>query len=173
MAETENEPSPPDPGCARYTRIAFPAYRYVPGRSPHPRRDPGGHSYGRPEPLAAALDPAEWATSTVYLHGVDLYNFAYWWEAHESFEALWQAADKEGTLGQMLQGLIQIAAGNLKRFMGAESAAQKLGARGLARLAVAPSPWLGLDVRGFEAEARGYLAGERAAPPLMRMALPG
>lgn len=169
----ENEPSPPDPAAPRHTRIAFPPYRYVPGRSPHPRRDPGGHSYGRPEPGATLLDPAAWATSTVYLYGVDLHNFAYWWEAHESFEALWQATDKEGPLGQTLQGLIQIAASNLKRFMGAESAAQKLGARGLARLGVAPSPFLGLDVRRFEAEARGYLARERAQPALIRLALPG
>jgi uncharacterized protein len=169
----ENEPSPPDPAFPRHTRIAFPAYRYVPGRAPHPRRDPGGHSYGKPEPRAAALDPAAWATSTVYLYGVDLHNFAYWWEAHESFEALWQVTDKEGQLGQMLQGLIQIAAGNLKRFMGAESAAQKLWGRGLARLAAAPSPFLGLDVRGFERQVTGYLAGEREKPALIRLALPG
>jgi uncharacterized protein len=169
---TVDEPSPQDPAFPRYTQIAFPAYRYVPGHNLHPRRDRGGHSFGRPEPHTEALDPAKWAASTVYLYGVDLYNFAYWWEAHESFEALWQLTDKEGPLGQTLQGLIQIAAGNLKRFMGAESAAQKLGARGLARLALAPSPWLGLDVRGFEAEARSYLAGERAEPALIRLALP-
>src|SRR5512133_3849460 len=102
----DDAPAPPDPAFPRYTRIAFPAYRYVPGRSAHPRRDRGGHSYGKPEPRAAALDPAEWAQSTVYLYGVDLHNFAYWWEAHESFEALWQLTDKEGSLGQTLQGLI-------------------------------------------------------------------
>ncbi len=115
------------------------------------------------------LDPAAWSASTTYLYGADLYNFAYWWEAHESFEALWQMTDKEGPLGQALQGLIQIAAGNLKQFMGAESAAQKLWTRGLGRLALAPSPMLGLDVRGFEAEARGYLAGVRAQPALLRL----
>ncbi|MEP7127138.1 MAG: DUF309 domain-containing protein [Byssovorax sp.] len=167
-----DEPAPPDPAFARYTQLAFPAYRYVPGRGPHPRRDPGGHSYRRPEPRSAPLDPAEWAQSSVYLYGVDLFNYAYWWEAHESFEAIWQVADKDGPLGQMLQGLIQIAAGNLKRFMEAESAAQKLGARGLARLGTVPSPFLGIDVRAFEAEARGYLAGEREKPALIRLVLP-
>lgn len=170
---TPAEPSPPDPAFARYTRAPFPAYRYVPGRSPHPRRDPRGHSYGTLEPRPTPLDPAAWATSSLYLYGVDLHNFAYWWEAHEAFEALWQATDKGAPLGQTLQGVIQIAAGNLKRFMGAESAAQKLGARGLARLALAPSPFLGLDVRGFEAEARAYLALDRATPALLRLALPG
>ena len=164
-----DEPSPPDPAFPRYTQAAFPAYRYVPGRGAHPRRDPGGHSYGRPEPHATPLDPAEWAQSNVYLYAVDLYNFAYWWEAHECFEVLWHQTDKVGPLGNLLQGVIQIAAGNLKRFMAAESAAQKLGARGLVRLAGVPSPFLGLDVRGFEAEARAYLAGERAAPALMRL----
>jgi hypothetical protein len=168
-----DEPLPPDPAFPRYTKALFPAYRYVPGRSAHPRRDPVGHSYGRPEPHADPIDPAAWAQSSVYLLGVDLYNQAYWWEAHECFELLWHMTDKEGPLGNLLQGIIQVAAGNLKRFMGEESAAQKLGARGLARIATVPSPFLGLDVRAFEADARGYLAGERAAPALIRLALPG
>ncbi len=34
-----HEPLPPDPSWPRYSTGAFPAYRYIPGRSPHPRRD--------------------------------------------------------------------------------------------------------------------------------------
>lgn len=168
----DDEPSPPDPAFPRYTQAPFPAYRYVPGRTPHPRRDPGGHSYGRPEPRATPLDPAAWSASTTYLYGADLYNFAYWWEAHEYFEVLWQMTDKEGPLGQTLQGLIQIAAGNLKQFMGAESAAQKLWARGLARLAKAPSPHLGMDVRAFELETLNRAHGWTRTPALIRLTLP-
>jgi hypothetical protein len=168
-----DEPVPPDPAFPRYTKAVFPAYRYVPDRGAHPRRDAAGHSYGRSEPHAAPLDPAAWAQSSVYLLGVDLYNYAYWWEAHECFEVLWHQTNKEGPLGNLLQGVIQIAASNLKRFMEAESAAQKLGSRGLARLATVPSPSLGIDVRGFEAEARGYLAGEREKPALIRLSPAG
>ncbi len=168
-----SEPSPPDPAFPRDTRAVLPAYRYVPGLSAHPRRDPAGHSYGKSEPHADPLDPAAWAQSSVYLLGVDLYNFAYWWEAHECFEVLWHQTDKEGPLGNLLQGVIQIAAGNLKRFMDAESAAQKLGARGLARLGTVPSPYLGMNVRELEADARAYLAGEREKPALIRLASVG
>ena len=44
------EPHPPDPAWPRYSTRPFPSYRFVPGKSPHPRRDPHGHSYGQPEP---------------------------------------------------------------------------------------------------------------------------
>ncbi|MFQ5661093.1 MAG: hypothetical protein ACE5GZ_11755 [Gammaproteobacteria bacterium] len=35
----------------RYTNRPFPSYRYVPGKAPHPTRDPDGHSYNKPPPL--------------------------------------------------------------------------------------------------------------------------
>lgn len=167
------EPTPSDRIFPRYTRITFPAYRYVPGRSAHPRRDPLGHSFGKDELEPVKLDPAAWSKSLAYLHGIDLYNYAYWWEAHEAFEALWQGADKEGPLGQMFRGLIQIAASNLKRFMGAEEAAKTLAARGLARLKDTPSPWLGVDVREFEWDVLDYLSGARAKPALIKLTMPG
>jgi uncharacterized protein len=165
------EPSPPDPAPARYSRAPFPAYRYVPGRSPHPRSDPLGHAWGRPEPRPRSLEASAWADSDLWRAGVDLYNFAYWWEAHEAWEVLWRGRN-EAAVTAALQGLIQIAASNLKRFMGAERAAQALGARGLARLGEAPSPFLGFDVRRFEIEARAYLGGERREPAWIVLDLP-
>lgn len=167
----KNEPSPPDPLFPRYTRMVFPAYRYVPGRSAHPRKDPLGHSFDKPEPSSKALDPADWARAPLYLRAVDLYNYAYWWEAHEAFEGLWQGAEKTSPLGQMFRGLIQIAASNLKRYMGAESAAQTLGARGLSHLREIQSPWLGVDIRLFEEDALDYLENIRSKPALLKLAL--
>lgn len=157
----------------RYTRIPFPAYRYVPGRSAHPRRDPLGHSFGKEELEPVRLDPDTWNKSIPYLHSIDLYNYAYWWEAHEAFEALWQGAEKDSPLSQMFRGLIQIAASNLKRFMGAEDAAKALATRGLARLSSAPSPWLGMDVREFEWDVLDYLSGVRTKAPLIKLKMPG
>lgn len=91
----------------------FPAYAYVPGQQPHPIRDPRGHSYGAAEPEAIALAPADWARSTAFLYGIDLFNHGYYWEAHEAWEGLWRAApDPEATA--MLHGLIKLAAAGVK-----------------------------------------------------------
>ena len=43
---------PADPTWPRYSARPFPAYRYVPGLTPHPRRDASGHSFGAPQPGA-------------------------------------------------------------------------------------------------------------------------
>jgi len=165
-------PSPPDPAFPRWTAAPFPRYRFVPGRSPHPRRDRLGHSWGLPEPRVQAIDPAAWAACAVYLRGVDLFNFAYWWESHEAFEALWRGARPGTATAELLQALIQLAASELKRFSGLPRPAQALGERALARLAEVPSPYLGLDVRGLAREAEGRLAGERQLPLLLVLALP-
>ena len=46
---------------------------------------------------------------------MDLYNFAYWWEAHEAWEGLWHKA--EDTYRLFLQGLIQVSASLIKYHM--------------------------------------------------------
>lgn len=166
-APSRNEPSPFDPAWPRWSRARFPPYRFVPGRSPHPRRDRGGHGYGAPEPRAIAVDPAAWATCELWLFGVDLYSHAYFWEAHEAFEALWNGAGRSGAQALFFQGLIQIAASELKRFMGAESSARALGERGLSRLREAPARYMGMDVASFVREVEARLAGELARAPLI------
>ena len=63
--------------------IPFPAYAFVPGILPHPTQNPEGHSYGL---LAEEADPPEignWRASRMYLYGIDLFNYGYYWEAHE------------------------------------------------------------------------------------------
>jgi hypothetical protein len=169
---TLSEPSPADPSWPRYTRAPFPPYRFVPGRSPHPRTDPRGHSYGRPEPRIQALDPDRWAESALYLRGVDLFNFAYWWESHEAFEALWRGARAGSPVHELLQALIQLAASELKRFDGHDRAARALGERALERLGRVPSPYLGLDVAALARDASDRLAGARPGALLLALPLP-
>jgi len=92
----------------------FPPYAYVPGRQPHPVRDPAGHSHGAPEPPAAdPLAPDDWRASADFLYGVDLFNHGYYWEAHEAWEGLWRAAPDERARA-MLHGLIKLAAAGVK-----------------------------------------------------------
>jgi uncharacterized protein len=166
------EPAPADPAFPRYTAGPFPAYRFIPGLSPHPRRSPRGHSWGRPEPRVQALDPEAWASCPLYLRGVDLFNHAYWWESHEAFEALWRGHVPDPT-AVFFQGLIQIAAAELKRLMGSERAAQALYGRGLTRLRGVASPFLGLDVARFVEDVEARRVGARDRPARIDLAIEG
>jgi predicted metal-dependent hydrolase len=93
---------------------------------------------------------AQWQTSEEYLYGIDLYNYAYWWECHEIFEELWHAVGHDTEQGNFFQALIQLAAANLKRFLGNEPAARRLVRSGLARLRKVPPIYMGLDVQALE-----------------------
>ena len=148
----------------RYSSWALPPYRFVKGKTPHPRRDSMGHSFGQPEPATAAFRPAEWRQSEWYLYGVDLYNFAYWWECHEVFESLWRTVGRQTEQGRFFQGLIQIAAANIKRVLGVHHAADNLKRRGLDRLQKVPEHYMGLNVVTFAEDVRAYFAGIRDAP---------
>jgi len=140
------DPQPPDLNWPRYSTRSFPDYRFVPGQTPHPRRDPCGHSYGQPEPKPVSFPPAHWQTSEDYLYGIDLYNFAYWWESHEVFEGLWHAVGHNTEQGNFFQALIQLAAANLKHFLGNNTAAQNLARNGITRLQSVPPSYMGIDV---------------------------
>ncbi len=172
-ARSRGLPDPPDRGAQRYTQRPFPPYRYVPGVHPHPTRDPGGHSY-QPTPTVnrhAAWDTDQWRALDAWLYGVDLFNWFYFWEAHEAWEGLWAAAARDSPQGLMLQGLIQIAAALLKTHIGAVRGARVLSAQGLDRLrraATAHASLLGLDLnaacRDFE---RFFAPLDRKEPPVL------
>ncbi len=162
-------PQPPDPSWPRYSASPFPAYRYVPGKTPHPRRNPLGHSFGLPEPRPLACPPEAWARSEDYRYGIDLYNFAFWWECHEVFEGLWHAAGRKTEQGNFFQALIQLAAANLKKSLGADGSAAKLARSGLERLAETPRFYMGADVGAFAADVRNHFAGSRSTPALVRL----
>jgi len=69
--------------------------------------------------------------------GLELFNAGRFWEAHEAWEAAWLVED--GDVRQMLQGLIQIAAGYFKALVARRPrAAAKLLASGLAKLGPIP-----------------------------------
>ena len=105
-----NSPAPPRLVPDR----PFPPYAYLPGRNPHPTRDAGGHSFGRPPDEPDAPDPERWQACDDYLYGIDLFNHGYYWEAHEAWEGLWHACDRRGVTATYLQALINFAAAGLK-----------------------------------------------------------
>ncbi len=105
----------------RYTDQQFPGYRFIPGEQPHPTRHPAGHSYHRPGTVPQPViykRARQWKECPDYLYGCDLYNHAYWWEAHETWEGLWRLARKDTAQRHYLQGLIQVAVCHMKFQMG-------------------------------------------------------
>jgi hypothetical protein len=157
---------------ARYSTRPFPPYAYVPGETPHPLRDPRGHSYGRFERTrASALDPRAWWTCEDYRYAIDLFNHRYYWEAHEAIEGLWVAAGRDTDLGRGLQGLIQIAVGQLKWRLGQTMAAHTLNREGWAKLPRA-GHWLGVDVVPLRASIDAQFAGRNPDPPRILLDLP-
>lgn len=100
----------------RYSKKSFPAYAHRPGVTPHPKKA-GGHSESEAEPVSELITIHNWFEHDDYLFGVDLFNAAFYWEAHVWWEAVWKALPK-GEVRDFVQGLIKIAAGCLKEAMG-------------------------------------------------------
>jgi hypothetical protein len=86
----------------------------VAGVTPHPTENPKGHSYGQRLQPKERINPQRWYDNETYLYGIDLYNYAYWWEAHEAWESLWKGVKTEFVLDHFFQGLIKISAAFLK-----------------------------------------------------------
>jgi hypothetical protein len=95
----------------RLPQKSLPPYAYLPGKNPHPVRDPTGHSYHvAPIPVAAEAS----LSSDAFLWGLDLFNHGYYWEAHETWESLWRVADRDGPLRVLFKGLILLSAAGVK-----------------------------------------------------------
>ncbi len=163
------ESLPPDPDFPRYSTWPFPAYRFLPGQHPHPRRHPSGHSYGIPEPTPVILSPEHWETFDWYLYGIDLYNYSYWWESHEVFEALWHAAGHESEQGLFFRGIIQVAASNLKYHLNNEKAAKKLVFNAHKFLSPLPNIYMGLHISTFLKETEEALKTPATFPALIKL----
>jgi hypothetical protein len=155
---------PPPAALTRVSKQPLPAYRFVPGRHPHPTRSAEGHGVEG----ASELDERE-----AWLYGVDLFNTRYFWEAHDAWEKVWQAAP-EGTRGrEVVKGLIQIAAGLLKLHLGKEDAARRLAERGVLRIEEAAAHhgvWRGLNLASVARLARERIV-EGAAPLTLESAV--
>lgn len=92
----------------------FPPYAYVTGHFPHPIRDPAGHHFGVAAEPCPQPDPSHWRDSRPYLHGLDLFNHGYYWEAHEVWESIWHACGRVGQAASLMKGLIKLAAAGVK-----------------------------------------------------------
>lgn len=165
------EPSPANPDWPRYSSRPFPAYRFIPGNNPHPRRNPQGHSFGCPEPSPTPCRPEDWFQSEDYRFGIDLYNFAYWWECHEVFEGFWHAVGRKTEQGLFFQALIQLAAANLKRHTRHLSAAENLLRTSHRKFYGLPPCYMGLDLADLMNRLDAQIATEQAPPLFLELRL--
>lgn len=93
----------------------LPLYTYIPGSdTPHPIRDPRGHSHARKNPPPMSLDAETWADNRSYLLAIDLFNHGYYWESHEEWERLWRVSGPDSLVGRFLKGLIKLSAAGVK-----------------------------------------------------------
>lgn len=148
----------------RYTDRDFPSYKHVPGRTPHPTRDPGGHSYGEIQPDLPDLNVADWRRCDHYLYGIDLFNAGYWWEAHEVLEGLWHAAGIGSPAAHVLQAVIQCAAAQLKTSTNRSAGARRLFEHAHNHVLWRRDHHLGLDLVGMLADTGAYVMGDTDRP---------
>jgi predicted metal-dependent hydrolase len=152
----------------RYCAAPLPPYRYVPGQTPHPVRDPRGYAYGAEERVVV-IDAGRWQECEAYLQAIDLFNLGYYWEAHEGLEALWRGAGSTSDLGVLLQGVIQGAAALLKHEMGENEGARRLAEKGCEKLRAGAGVWLGIDRRQLAEELAAFIEGQGSVAPVIRL----
>ena len=175
LAEPRGAPS-------RYSRPPLPAYRHVPGLTPHPVSHPAGHSYGLEEPTPSVSCrelPGSWRQCEEFLYGVDLFNRAYLWEAHESWEMVWIGAGKTTVPALFVQGLVQTAAALLRLHLGTPAGAISLLAKAGGRFepaeqllaASGDSSYMGLAVESWRGSVEDYAREGAATFPFLRLGM--
>ena len=132
-------------GVGRYCSRDFPPYRYVPGLHPHPTNNPEGHSYGGEDEEHEKWDSMLWRDNEDYLFGIDLYNYHYYWEAHEAWEGLWIASVRNSSEHRFIQGLIKCGAALLKIRMAKYEIQDLIGARNLSKSGISLLSQAGID----------------------------
>src|SRR5688500_4947794 len=113
----------------RYSPRPLPLYRFVPGETPHPTRDPRGHSFGVNTGVSGVWRLEDWRGLDEWLWAVDLFNQGYWWESHEALETLWHAAGRTTSPARFVQSLVHLSAACLNRRRGHAGAAKRQAAR--------------------------------------------
>jgi hypothetical protein len=107
----------------RLTDLPLPPYTFVPGKTPHPHSDPAGHRF-HPPPFSVP-DSTNWRECPAYVHGIDLFNHGYYWEAHEAWEGCWNAAGRRGAIADFLKAMIQLCVAGVKDLEGVPEGVSK------------------------------------------------
>ena len=160
----------------RYSNLEFPSYRHIPGLTPHPISHENGHSFGKKQSKIEELTEKNWSTNEPYLFAIDLFNYAYYWEAHEQLEEFWKVSNNMQEK-KFIQGLIQLSAAYLKWIQGFEEGFQKLSSKGLQKTIDANkyfSNHFGINLITFIEANKKFLNSreqEKYFPPLIYLML--
>ncbi|MCA9076781.1 MAG: DUF309 domain-containing protein [Planctomycetaceae bacterium] len=112
MSQTVN---PPQQFVRLLPANELPRYTHVPTTgTPHPYRDPQGHSYNRKPSPPKSLTEVEWAENRSYLIALDYFNLGFYWEAHDEWDRLFRQTGPDTTVGHFLKGLLKLAAAGIK-----------------------------------------------------------
>lgn len=105
------------------------------------------------------------AFDTCLAEGVALFDAGCFFEAHEVWEEAWRR--EAGERRRLLQGLILVAAGWLKRDAGKARGAWNLFSRALARLEGLPPRCEGVDVQALRRQVVSWREGAPCARPVL------
>ena len=91
-------------------KAELPGYTFVPGtETPHPFRDPKGHSHHlKGLKTAKPLIADSWAENRTYLLAIDYFNLGYYWESHDEWERLWRSFRSRVNRRKVSQGAGEI-----------------------------------------------------------------
>ena len=94
-----------------------------------------------------------------FQYGIDLFNTGHYWDAHESWEEIWQELgdEPEDDWEILLRGLIQIAAGLHCLFLKKERGSRGNLKKGWSKIALREDHFLGLDLKSLAREVERCL----------------
>lgn len=121
--------------------------------------------------------PASWSECEDYLFGVDLFNRAFLWEAHEAWEWVWIAAGKTTEPAGFVQGLIQISAALLRDHLGTPGGARNLVTRAWGRMGpvenhlseTEQSLYMGISIEMWKQSVEDYLTASGGPYPFLKL----
>ena len=94
-----------------------------------------------------------------FQYGIDLLNIGHYWDAHESWEEIWQELgdEPEDDWEILLRGLIQIAAGLHCLFLKKKRGSRGNLKKGWSKIALSEDHFLGLDLQSLVREVERCL----------------
>ena len=151
----------------RYTSLPLPLKKYIPGKGIHPKKDPKSFRVFQIEFSDAKFNPTQWENSDKYLYAIDLFNYGYWWEAHEILELLWIETGRSTDTAKFFQGLIQIAAALLRNNHSSEI--PPILTKAFDNISKQTGVFMGIDIEVFINDIEMHFNKQRSEPPIISL----
>lgn len=123
-----------------------------------------------PATLSGEAEEASLNADPRLAEGIARFNACEWYACHDAFEALWH--ETAGSMRPVLQGILQIAVGQLHLERGNRHGATVLTGEGLGRLRGGPDQAMGLDLVPLRTAAGIHLRALQDPQTLQSVQLP-